>query len=181
MIIYFLTYHNLNKKKKLNLNPNARRAWMILFAVIFILILVYGFMTYSYAQAANNFLPVSGFINSIRSSSTTFILVNSSLANDTPTQQCVAALTATIKSYNKTVYAINMNSAGTCTLPYNKSIQGTACINAIYASNKPTIIINPGTNSSITYKGLYGDTLYVSGPVAQGSSCQLVGLARVVS
>ncbi|MFI5412934.1 MAG: hypothetical protein ACHQX1_03510, partial [Candidatus Micrarchaeales archaeon] len=145
-----------------------------------ILVVIYASLTFSYAEEANSFLPVSGFVSSIAASNQTFILVNSTLVGDNLTQQCVAALVSTIRSYNKTVYTINEGASGTCTLPYNKSVQGNACLNAIYASNKPTIIINPGTNSSIVYKGLYGDTLYVSGRVAQGNACLLDGVARVV-
>ncbi len=179
LIIYFLTYFRLQKEHKLNMNPGTQRAWMMLFVIMFILVLIYTATTYSYAAGANDFLPASGFVASATAANTIYIMANQSIAYNASVQQCVTALETTIKGFGKTYYYTTFNSNG-CTYPGNSSITGSACVNKIYSSYDPTIIINPGSNSTIVYKGLYGDTLYVTGTAASGTACPLNAVARVV-
>jgi hypothetical protein len=178
IVIYLLTYNRLRSKRKLNLTQKVQKAWAVLFAILFVLALIDTFAIYVYASGANSFLPASGFTSSVASSNTVYVLTNSSMASNQSVQQCItavkAALSATAK--NPRVYSTSFNSNG-CTDPANQSVSGASCTDTIISTGSPVIMIDPG-NSSIIYRGLYGDVLYVNGASAEGLSCPLGQLIR---
>jgi hypothetical protein len=181
-VIYLATYFRLSRKHRLNTNPTVRRAWSFLFILLFVIVLIYTYTTYAYAQGANNFLPVSGFTAASSQSNTIYIMVNQSIASSssyTSVQQCVSALEKTLQHYGKTAYNGTF-SGSSCTLPSNTAITGVSCFNYLFANGKPTIIIDQGSNSTITYSGLYGYSLYATGTAAQGNACALNAVAQVV-
>ncbi|MCL5093023.1 MAG: hypothetical protein M1128_00975, partial [Candidatus Marsarchaeota archaeon] len=53
------------------------------------------------------------------------------------------------------------------------SIDGSACYNRILGSNEPMVLLSPGSNSSIVYRGMYGTVLYANGQAASNASCYL--------
>ena len=175
VLIYLFTYHRLNVKKKLKLTPSVKRAWMVLFIVLAILVVLASALTYGYAVGANSFMPVSSFLSSMQGANTIYILENNTLLSNGSVGQCASSIAATLASEHKTVYRLNFTGYA-CTTQTGTT--GTTCFNKILASGLPTIVLTAG-NSTISFKGFYGDTLYASGSVLQGGTCLLGNIIRV--
>ncbi len=161
LIIYYGTYYRLKKSKKIRVDKYVKRAWSILFIILFAIMLIYVDLTYSYAASANNFLPVYSFKNQFSSSNVTYVIYNSS---STSIYNCANA----IKSLNrsKTVNLIAENGTS-CTV--NGNTYGD-CLGYISKLSYPVIYLNSSGNS-IVYKGLYGTILYANGKSASGKNC----------
>ncbi len=175
LLIYLFTYHRLNARKKLKLTPSVKRAWAILFFILAVIVALVSALTYVYASGANSFMPVSSFLSSVRGSNTIYLLENTSLLTNGTVGQCASSIAATLASQHKTVYRLNYTGY-TCTTPTGTS--GTTCFNKILASGVPAILLTWG-NSTVSFKGFYGDTLYASGAVLSGSTCLLGNMMRV--
>lgn len=177
LIVYMLTYFRLSHKHKLNMRPGVKTAWTLLFSVLVILAAIYAFAIYAYGQNANTFVPIDGFLSTIKAAPTAYILVNSTIANNASVIQCVASLKNTLSGRGTTVYAVPFYNT-TCVLPPSSTKSTSTCLKQIADSGLPTVIINGGANLSVVYKGAYGDTLYASTSAANGASCILNALLK---
>ena len=175
LLMYLFTYHRLNVRKKLKLTPSVKRAWLILFFILVAIVILMSALTYIYAAGADSFMPVSSFLSSVRGANTVYLLENTSLLANGSVGQCASSITAALASQKKTVYELNITGY-TCTTPTGTS--GTTCFNKILASGVPAILLTAG-NSTISFKGFYGDTLYASGAALEGSTCLLGNIMRV--
>ncbi|HUC38810.1 MAG TPA: hypothetical protein VL944_01640 [Candidatus Acidoferrum sp.] len=173
--IYFLTYNHLSRGKRLHLHPAAKRAWMLLFIGLIVVGVLCALTVYSYAEAANSFLPIDGFLSQIASHSSVYVAYNgTAVASNLSIENCVSALEATFNQTGKQLH--------TLTISNNTCVSSTAnpyCFDQLLASGYPVIIISGGPISAITYKGLYGQTLYASGESASGSACYLNQVLKV--
>ncbi len=173
LAIYFGTYHHLKRRNRLRLHAAAKRAWLILFIVLFVVGVAFSYLTSTYAAQANTFLPVDGFIAQIASHNTVFIAFNTNAtAANQSIRQCAATINDTLSDLNKTVDAIVIQNY-TCigSNPY--------CFDQILASGQPVIVLTQSPVSYVTYKGMYGQTLYAGGEAASGSQCYLNGILNV--
>jgi uncharacterized membrane protein YidH (DUF202 family) len=175
LVVYMGTFHRLKRKRKLRLHPRARRAWILLFVAMAAIGVAYALVTYSFAQSANAFLPMSGFLNSVSSHSTVYIAfngvaVNSSIVN------CSDSLRQTLVGEGKVVHVITISNYSCVSA--GSSASGAGCFNSILASGDPVIVMG-GSGSGISYKGMYGYTLYASGYPASGSYCVLNDIFKV--
>ncbi len=177
VVVYFGTYFRLSRNRKLNLTPRVRRAWLMLFAVIFLIVIVLSAVTYSVAQGANSFLPADGFTNLVAGSQNVYVLVNKSIASNASVQQCIKSIKSISGFTNKSFYTVNFTAGYSCTL--NSTTTGQLCINKLLYSGAPVVVMGPGSNGSITYGGLYGYTLFAYGQAAYGPSCPVAAILRV--
>ena len=173
-IFYFLTYYRLKKAKRIRKGKLVRRAWMMLFAILFIAALFYAYVTYLAGAGANHFLPASLFISRLSHSSAAVIALNGSAQYSASAFACANATKASLlESGIKNVSVIRvMNYSCTVTLG-GAEYTGTACYNKILSSATPMVQIEGTSASYITYKGMYGAVLYASGNYTQGKSCAL--------
>ena len=173
LAIYLGTYHRLKRRNRLRLHVAAKRAWVILFIVLFIVGVAFSYLTSAYAAQANAFLPIDGFTSQVASHNTLVIAFNTNAAAANQSiRQCAATVNDTLSDLNKTVDAIVIQNY-TCigSNPY--------CFDQLLASGQPVIVLSQSPASSVTYKGMYGQTLYASGEAASGSSCYLNGILNV--
>jgi hypothetical protein len=170
--IYYITYYRLSKLNKIKKNASVKRAWIILFAVLFIIVLIIAGINVLYAESANSFLPISSFLSNLNSNKNVYIIANSTM--NVSYYSCINTLKSTLINKGKIVTLINATNY-TCTF---NSLRGASCYNYLLSSGAPLIIINSG-NSAIIHKGLYGSILYASGSAAEGSSCLLNNIVKV--
>ena len=178
IVIYWFTYRKLKTRHKLNMTPRARRAWTILFSILALLVLVATGITYSYANQANQFLPVSLFLGNVKSSGSVVVFLNSSIANNASLGQCLTSLNITLHSQKKNMTTLKESNYA-CTSTIAGNLTGTKCFDRIVASGLPVIMVTSLANGSITHKGLYGNILYVNGTAAEGAACPLAAIIRV--
>jgi len=150
---------------------------MLLFIVLIIIVAAASLLTYMYAQGADTFMPVSAFLNGVSGSNAIYLLVNTSIAANGSVAQCASSVAATLALHHKTVYSLNFTGYS-CTT--QTGVSGAACFNRILASGIPAILLTTG-NSTLSFKGFYGNTLYASGSALRGSSCLLSDVLRVGS
>ena len=173
LVVYGTTYARLKRKKRIKMHAKVKKAWMMLFAGIFVLVLIYTFATYAIAASANAFLPISGFMSAANSGNVIAIAVNQSGGANSSIVGCASALQATMSGVGKKVSIVSLDNYS-CTIANSTvSIDGPACYNRILGSNEPMVLLSPGSNSSIIYKGMYGTVLYANGQGASGASCYL--------
>lgn len=171
IIFYMLTYRRLSAKKKIRKNHKAHRAWMILFIVLAILILLYAYVTYSIAAAGNSFLPFSYFTGALKGSSSAYVALNGSSAYSNPSiVDCADAISGILKSKGKAVKVISITNY-TCVANGQVSGLGINCFDSAVGKGIPVIMLSSGGSGGITYKGVYGTILYVNGSAASGASC----------
>ncbi len=175
-IVYYFTYHRLRRKGRIRVQGNVRRAWTILFAIFFIVVLIYTYSEYAIAGAANSFLPVSSFVNALSGSSKAYILVNSSISSNSSISQCVGALKGELTQEGKTLISTTYTGGYSCSI--NSSVNGPGCFSGILSSGYPAIVVTGMTNTSIGYYGMYGTALFASGGVAMGQSCELAYILK---
>jgi hypothetical protein len=174
-IIYELTFAKLKRNKKIKLNPKVRRAWSMLFGLLFLLVLAYTYTTYSFASSANSFLPASAFVSALQQSKAATIAINGTAS--APMVPCATALENGLNQTGKVVKVIYIQN-DSCTSGSSGSLTGAACFNSAVSSG-PVIVLSASNSSSIAYKGMYGNILYISGPAASGASCEALGLFKV--
>ena len=160
------------------MTPRVRRAWTILFSILALLVLVATGITYSYANQANQFLPVSLFLGNVKSSGSVVVFLNSSIANNASLGQCLTSLNITLHSQKKNMTTLKESNYA-CTSTIAGNLTGTKCFDRIVASGLPVIMVTSLANGSITHKGLYGNILYVNGTAAEGAACPLAAIIRV--
>ncbi len=181
-IIYFATYHRLASKKRINITPRVKRAWMLLFALLIIIVLIATFVSYSNAQSASQFLPVGLFLGNAQSAATTYIFVNKSIATNAQLQSCLSSMKSTLAGLNKVMQQINITrSAGHrgCVGTF-KNQTGTQCYDKIVASGAPAVVIDNLSTNQIVHEGLYGSVLYADGSAVMGSYCPLNEIFKTV-
>ena len=175
LLIYLGTFHRLQRRHRLKLHRKAKRAWMALFIALVAVGLAYSFLTYAFAQAANAFLPASGFFADMASHSTVFIALNGTYYNSSVVN-CAASLQQTLTSRGKTVHTVDISN-DSC-VSSGTSAGGEPCYDQMLSSGDPVVVMSSGPNN-IVYRGLYGYTLYASGASVSGSSCYLNQVFRV--
>ena len=169
-IIYLVTLRRLSKKHKLKMSKKATMAWAALFIGIFIVVLVYTYATYAYAQAANSFLPFAYFTNYLHSAKSAYVVLNGSSAySNTGITACASSISSILTSQGKAVKTIQATNYS-CVAGGTVSPMGVGCIDSALASGVPVISLSASAGP-ISYKGLYGTIMYASGVNATGSSC----------
>ena len=173
-IFYFMTYYKLKKAKRIRKGKLVRRAWMLLFSVLFIVALLYAYVTFVAAAGANHFLPASLFISRMSHTSTAVIALNGSSQYSAPALACANSTKAVLLANGvKNVSIIRVQNYS-CSVTLNSATyNGTSCYNKILSTATPMVQIEAGNSNYITYKGMYGAVLYASGNYTQGSSCAL--------
>lgn len=168
-VIFGFAYSKLMKKQKTSSKKLPLRSLIMVFLIMFIAVLVYAYVTYAYASMANSSLPISLFLNSVNSSGSVAIALNSTVLANSSVIQCVNATKANLK--NKTITIIPVKGYS-CSVVSNTSFANPNCINQLMDNDTPIIMLNQN-GSYIKYRGLYGNILYASGVPTEGSSCFL--------
>ncbi len=176
-IVYLVTYARFNRNKHIHKSKDVKKAWVKLFAILSVAVLIYAYVTYLYAASANQSLPLDGFLSSLKSGSQATIVLNQSLASDANIMQCVTAVKSGLLGMGKQVQLVS-ESNYVCNITSSTAIINPDCINQLYASGSPTIFITGGSNNYLGYKGMYGTVLYASGMPASGSSCYVAQLLK---
>jgi len=176
LLIYSLTYARLKKRKKIRINRRVKRTWSVLFILLFVLVLIYAYATYAYAQSANTFLPVSIFTSLLHSSSSAVIMVNDSSSLSVQQLLCAASLQKELKYLGKSVAVFAVENYSCITS--NATLSGLQCSNKFLADGIPVIYMGSGAQSSIIYKGMYGNILYAQGNITYGSTCVLSSILK---
>ncbi len=174
LLLYQLTYARLSRKKRIKATKDVKHAWMKLFLVLFIIVAIYSYVTFAYASQANSFLPVSGFLNSLHNPHLV-ILVNQNYAFNISVMSCVASIEQSMR--NETNVSIIAEHNMQCNTLSNSSVGSVDCLNPLLLRGIPVVLINEN-GSYVSYKGMYGNMLYASGPATIGSSCTLAYLLK---
>ena len=179
MLFYILTYHRLHRAKRIRHTKRVRRAWHLLFVVLFILVLVYTYETYAYASLATSFLPISGFFARAASSNTIVVAINTNSANvlNVSVVNCATALRKTLTALNKSVQSMQLSNY-TCVSSSTSNTVAPNCYDVVLSSGTPAIQLNANASSYITNNGLYGTVLQASGSPTYGGSCLLASLVK---
>ncbi len=154
IILIYILYLILKAKHKINVNQKVKRSWFILFIILILFVLIFAYISFILAHQANTFLPLNQFINQMNKSNSIAIAANTMILN-TSQNNCINLLKNNIENKNKTFIFININSA--CNF-----ISNTTCISNVLNKNIPLISINPNSLTFMSYKGLYGNILYVN-------------------
>ncbi len=180
VLVYFLLFRRLSKRGKVHLHQRAKRAWMLLFIAIIVIGAVLSYLLYAYAQQANGFLPISGFISQLNSHSSVVIAYNGSAASsDASILQCTATLQQTLQSsLGKQVGTVTLDNYS-CVSSSNSIYSQPNCFDQLLASGTPVIVVTENANSSIIYRGIYGHALYAGGAAVSGPECQLNAVIKV--
>ena len=174
-LIYYFTYHKFAMKHRIRRSRTVKYAWIALFAVIIILALADIAFTYHAAQAANSYLPFSGFAGRIASSKSVMIALNGTSAYSNSTIiACADSTKSALASENKSVTVVDITN-GTCTANGQISNLGINCYDHALSSGEPVVVLSSG-GSSLVYKGMYGYSIYASGLPASGNSCLAVSV-----
>ncbi len=176
-IAYMLTYHRLSRKKRLHNARHVKRAWAKLFALLFVVVLIYAYATYVFASQANSSLPTSGFVGIVRSSGSVTILVNQSVYSTSAVTQCIASLRSSLSAMNRSS-AVVTESGYLCNVANSSALINEQCINQLLGSGSPVIFIDGMKGNALAYKGLFGNIMYASGTAVQGSSCPLSSIFK---
>jgi hypothetical protein len=179
LLFYFGTYHRLRRHKRIRHTKRVRKAWHLLFILLFILMLLYAYMTYTYANLAAEFMPASGFFARAVSSNAIVVAINTNSANvlNSSVSNCAAALSKSLIAFNKSVQSIRLSNYS-CVSSSTSNTVSQDCYNSVLNSDTPVIQINANADSYIVYNGLYGTVLQASGSPTYGSSCVLNSLVR---
>ena len=170
LLFYMFVYRRLKARHKLKLSHRTMRAWRMLFIAIFVIAIIYVSLTYVYASNATRFLPFDSFVGALKSSANVYMVYNST-ANSSVIS-CINSAKATLQNLGKNAVTVELKNYS-CAASSDSSLAGTSCLDKIIGSGQPVVIISPGANSSMVYKGLYGRVLYAAGAAASGPSCLL--------
>jgi hypothetical protein len=182
LLVYFLLYGGLKRKSKLRhhrMASHVMRAWRILFVALFVLLLVYLYVTYTYASQANSFLPLSEFNTALGSSKQVYLVTNTSEVYNTQLQQCITAIKSKLSAAGITPTSISGNG-NTCTMldSYGNNLTGANCYDHMLSLGTPAIEFN-GTGATFAYSGLYGNVAHVGLGLAYGSKCYISEMIKV--
>ncbi len=170
LVIYYFTYHKFAMKHRIRRSKTVKYAWMALFAVIIIIAIIDIAITYNAASSAGSYLPFSGFSGHLSSSKSAIVALNGTSAySNSSIIACADTIKSSLSLKNKSVTVVDITN-GTCTANGQISNLGINCYDHALSSGEPVIILSSGSGS-ISYKGLYGYQLYVSGQPASGASC----------
>ena len=167
-LFYLATYHRLRHRHRIRHSRRVRKAWLVLFVVLAVLVLIYSYSTYAIASSGNSFLPASSFFSALNAHHSVAVVLNESPGNavNESVILCASSLYKSLNAAGKSVIAVPILN-GTCQ-------EGSpSCYPSLLANNTPIIQLNPQPASSIIYKGMYGTVLYASGNATYGSSCRL--------
>ena len=174
LAILFAFYMSLNKKHHISANPEARRNWRIIFAVVIILIILDVAATYSSATQASSFAPASSFASAVNSAKTVLIINN---GTSTGITNCSKQLSTALSSEGKTASVVSISSTGLCTI--NGFVGNeSSCLDHAAVESYPAIVLSNGNSSSINTYSFYGTALFVSGSYSFLNQCipaQLIG------
>jgi hypothetical protein len=164
LIFRQLTYAKLRHKKK-RLESRVTNAWRLLMIILLLAVIAYAYVSYSGAEQATQFLPISGFISAVHASNTVVVAIESTQTSNSTEIACATFVQSSLKAEGKNATMLHLTNY-TCT-----GNSYPTCYDQILASGTPSIIFNGA--KSLTYNGLYGDQLNAGGPLANGNSCEL--------
>lgn len=174
-LFYLATRWRLSRRHKLRRSRSSTMAWVILFIVLFILVLIYAYVTYIYAQAATNFLPFAYFTSYLQTSKAAYVVLNGSAAyGNQSVSACASAVSSILSSKGKTVKIVEATNYS-CVAGGTVSPLGVGCIDLALGAGTPVVALS-ATGNGIVYKGLYGEILYANGASTAGSSCLVAQL-----
>ncbi|MCL4383032.1 MAG: hypothetical protein M1168_03590 [Candidatus Marsarchaeota archaeon] len=156
IILIYIFYLALKIKHKIIITSEAKKTWHLIFIALFIFVIIYSYITFIFAQQASNFLPLNGFLSQINNSKS--IVIASQFSNSTQ-NQCINYLQNSIKKKAKTPILLTLNT--TCNF-----ISNSSCIDIYLNKNIPIIYINSSSLNFMSYKGLYGNILYINDSAA---------------
>ncbi len=168
-MIYELTYARLSGKHKIHMKSGVKRAWTIVFSMLFIIVLAYMFTTYAFAQSANSFLPLSGF-KALLPGHTVYLALNN-VTETASISQCITTINSTLIGEKARLQVVSISNMS-CTIS-GATVNGTACYDRIVSTGAPVIEVYGSQNVSIAYSGMYGDILHASSAASDGYSCML--------
>jgi len=168
---YLVSYHRLKRERKIRSHRRVNRAWKMLFAALFVIVLVDTGFAYTASVSANAFLPFTGFLSALHASPVAYVAYNSSSAQNSGTSACVSSIEDTLKAQGKSVYTLTLANYS-CASSTNSSQSGTKCYAPILNSGRPVILIDD-MYSGMAYKGLYGHVFYANSTIASGIGCTL--------
>ncbi|EQD43022.1 conserved hypothetical protein, membrane [mine drainage metagenome] len=177
-LFYKFTYAKLNHKHKIKKDSKVRRSWMTLFAALFVLVLIYSFITYAFASGTNSFMPLSVFINSVTSAHHLTIVLNQSYMTNTSVASCITQLQNNLALLN-VKSALTTEHNYTCDgISSSNAVSTTNCLNQMLGSGAPFVAIDINTTTHISYRGAYGDELSAGGNAVSGNACYLAALFK---
>ncbi len=177
-LFYRFTYVKLSRKHRIKKDHTVRRSWMMLFASLFVIVLIYSFMTYAFASGTNSFMPLSVYTGSVYSSHHVVLVLNQSYMSNTSISSCITALQGNLALSKVNSTLITEYNSTCASIDGSDSVSTANCFNRLLGSGEPFISIDANTTTHISYRGAYGDELSVGGSAASGSECYLASLFK---
>ncbi|MGC8699853.1 MAG: hypothetical protein ACP5RK_02535 [Candidatus Micrarchaeia archaeon] len=172
--IIFLIYMNLRIKRRIIVNKYTARNWHILFAIIWIIILIYAGLTYLFAYEANSFAPISAFDKAVAGSHYIVIALNGTTSLNQ--FECGSMISKNLLGMGKSPVLISISN-NTCTVS-NKTISLSTCMNYYAQSNIPVIILTNSNTNLIKPYSFYGSYLEFMGNESAMNACYASLLLR---
>ena len=177
-LFYKFTYAKLSKKHRIKKDSKVKRSWMMLFAALFVAVLIYAFVTYAYAAGTNSFMPLSVFTSSVYSSHHMVAVLNQSYMSNTSVASCITQLQSNLAANKANLTLITEHNYTCDSLSNSKISSSPNCYNQLLGSGEPFVSINTNTTTHISYKGAYGNELSAGGSAVLGSECYLASLFK---
>ena len=169
-VFYLLTYARVKQRKGHHLHHRVHNAWRALFVVLFVLLAIYVYLTYTYAANATQFLPISGFLNAVKSNHDVIVATDNVPTLSWQQSNCEYAVNSALRSLQKNISNVQMNNYTCLGNSYSD------CYDMVLNSGLPAVVFQ-GFNVT-TYNGIYGTQLNAGGSLAEGSNCELAQLIK---
>ena len=177
-LFYRFTYAKLSKKHRIKSDKRVKRSWMALFAALFIIVLIYAFVTYAFAAGANSYMPIGVFTSSVYSSHHVIIVLNQSYMSNTSVASCITQLQHNLASSKVNSTLISESSNKCDIISSGSAVYDSDCMNQLLGSGEPFISIDVNATTHISYKGAYGNELSTGGSAVSGRECYLASLFK---
>ena len=172
-LFYRFTYAKLSKKHRIKNEKRIKRSWMMLFAALFIIVLIYAFVTYAFAAGTNLYMPLGVFTSSVYSSHHVIIMLNQSYLSNASVASCITHLQQNLASSKVNSTLISESSNKCDIISSGNAVYDSDCMNQLLGSGNPFISVNVNATTHISYRGAYGNELSTGGSAVSGSECYL--------
>ncbi len=168
LILFYRSFHRLNRRQRIRMHGHARRNWRILSAAVVIVLLIYIIMAYSASVAANGSAPLSAATAAIQASSTVAVAINGT--SNPSLVSCENTIASALAHEGKKVIKVTM-SGGLCGTVSGAVQTPDQCLAQYASSGVPVIILTNSSFNTITAYSFYGTILSQSGNQQFTDSC----------
>ncbi|VVB76784.1 Uncharacterised protein [uncultured archaeon] len=157
----------MHKHHKVVLNARTAKNWMMIFALIWVLIVIYALATYALLAGASASAPFSSFKGAFDSAKTVVFAVNGT--STAAEASCISQMSAAALAAHKKVVTASFAN-GVCNA---QNATGTvdSCMKLFAQRGEPIVVLNGAAPSGIGVYSMYGSAMAVGGSDSQMAAC----------